>query len=145
MIKIICVGKLKENYLQKACNDYIARIQKYHKLEVIEILFQDNLEKERTAILKKIEEKDVVFLLEVSGKQMASEEFSKVIFKNFISNANITFIIGGSNGVHPDVVKRSTQQISFSKMTFPHQMFRLILLEQIYRAFKIEKNESYHK
>ncbi len=148
MIKIITVGKLKEEYLKKACDDYAKRIAKYHDVEIIEVPHKDSekgLILERDLILKHISPKDNVLLMAISGKQTDSKEFSKLVEKSFIKKPNITFIIGGSNGVHDDIRKISSSQISFSKMTFPHQVFRLILLEQIYRAFKISKNESYHK
>ncbi len=145
MIKIISVGKIKESYLQKACEAYQKRIAKYHLLKVIEIPFKDNLVKERDLILKNINDKDFVLLLAISGIQISSEELSELIEKTFINHPNITLIIGGSNGVHEDIKKIAKKQISFSKMTFPHQMFRLILFEQIYRAFKIINNEKYHK
>ena len=144
MIKIICVGKVKEQYLRDGISDYIKRISKYHKLNVIEVL-DSNIEEERDRIIKYIDNKDYVITLDIEGKQLSSLEFADKIDKTFIINSNITFVIGGSYGIHQDVKNRSDFSLSFSKMTFPHQLFRIILLEQIYRSFKILNNETYHK
>ena len=103
------------------------------------------LEKEKEQILKYLNEKDYVITLELEGKQFSSTEFAQKIDNIFLTNSNITFIIGGSYGLHDDIKKKSNLALSFSKFTFPHQLFRVILLEQIYRAFKIINNESYHK
>ena len=151
MIKILCVGKIKEKFFKEAINEYLKRISKYSKIEIIEVNDVDlnnkelNLEKERDNLMKYINDKDYIVTLEIEGKQMDSEEFSKTIDKTLINYPNITFIIGGSYGIHNDIKNRSNLKLSFSKMTFPHQLFRIILLEQIYRGFKIIKNESYHK
>lgn len=151
MIKILCVGKIKEKFFKEAIEEYLKRISKYSKLEVIEVNDVDlnnkelNLEKERDNLLKYINEKDYIVTLEIDGKQMNSEDFSQIIDKTLINYSNITFIIGGSYGIHKDIKDKSNLKLSFSKMTFPHQLFRIILLEQIYRGFKIIKNESYHK
>ncbi len=151
MIKIICIGKIKETYLREAIEEYKKRISKYTQLEIIELedySFQDNkitLKKEKEKILKVINNKDYIITLEIEGKQMTSEEFASKIDKIFIENSNITFIIGGSYGLDEEIKKLSSFKLSFSKMTFPHQLFRLILLEQIYRAFKINNHEEYHK
>ena len=148
MIKIICVGKIKEKYIKDATYDYLKRISKYHKTEIIE-LPDYNYDKEKTIkeegknILNKISDKDYVITLEINGKKIDSIKLSKVI-ENNISN-NITFVIGGSYGLSDDVIKRSNYQLSFSDLTFPHGLFRVILLEQIYRSFKIISNETYHK
>ena len=141
MIKIITVGKIKENYLKEAINDYQKRINKYHKLEIIEIE-DDNIINE---ILKHINKKDYLIALDIQGIELTSIELSKKIDNIFINNSNITFIIGGSNGIHDSIKNIVNYKLSFSKMTFPHQLFRLILLEQIYRSFKILNNETYHK
>ena len=144
MIKIICVGKIKEKYLCDAINDYLTRISKYHKIEIIEIPDNDiNSEKEN--ILKKINPKDYLITLEIEGKELTSIELSNLIDKTFIVSPTITFIIGGSTGLHKDIKNISNYHLSFSKLTFPHGLFRLILLEQIYRSFKILNNETYHK
>lgn len=147
MIKIICVGKIKEKYLRDAISEYEKRLTKYTKLEIIEVQDQsDNiLIKEKNLILKHINPKDYIITLELEGDAINSLEFAKKIDNILITNPNITFIIGGSNGLHEDVKRLSNYRLSFSKMTFPHQLFRVILLEQIYRSFKINKNESYHK
>ena len=151
MIKILCVGKIKEKFFKEAILEYLKRISKYSKIEIIEVSDVDlnnkelNLEKERDNLLKHINDKDYIVTLEIEGKQLTSEEFSNTIDKTLINYPNITFIIGGSYGIHDDIKNKSNLKLSFSKMTFPHQLFRIILLEQIYRAFKIIKNESYHK
>lgn len=144
MIKIISIGKLKENYLKEGINDYINRINKYHKIDLIE-LPDSTIEKEKELILKHINPKDYLITLEIEGNNPTSIELAKKIDKLFITNPNITFIIGGSEGLHQDIKKISNFHLSFSKLTFPHGLFRLILLEQIYRSFKILNNETYHK
>jgi len=144
MIKIICIGKLKENYLKEAIEDYKKRISKYHKLEIIE-LPDSNMEEEKENIKKHINSKDYIITMEIEGKELSSIELSQKIDKTFITNPTITFIIGGSDGLHPEIKNLSSYKLSFSKLTFPHGLFRLILLEQIYRSFKILNNETYHK
>ena len=144
MIKIICVGKLKEKYLTDGINDYLTRIRKYHKVELIE-LTDSNIINEGNDILKHISNKDYVISLAIKGTQLTSPELAEKIDKLFITNPNITFIIGGSNGIREDILNKSNMLLSFSKLTFPHGLFRLILLEQIYRSFKILNNETYHK
>lgn len=151
MIKIICVGKIKEKYLVSAIEEYSKRISKYTKIEIIELPDYDInnkdvvLEKEKENILKHINNKDYIITLEIEGSELNSEEFAKKIDKIFITNPNITFIIGGSYGLHNQIKNMSNFKLSFSKFTFPHQLFRVILLEQIYRVYKINNNESYHK
>lgn len=144
MIKIICVGKIKEKYLKDAINDYFTRIKKYHKIEIIELPDSD-IKTEKDLILKHINKKDYIITLEIEGHELTSLELSNKIDNIFINNSNITFIIGGSDGIHKDIKNISNYKLSFSKLTFPHQLFRLILLEQIYRSFKILNNETYHK
>lgn len=144
MIKIICVGKIKESFYRDAIMEYKKRLDKYHKVEIIEVM-DSNINQEKELILKKIRERDYIITMEIDGKELDSIEFADFIDKSLIRNSNITFIIGGSNGLHDDIKKLSNYALSFSKMTFPHQLFRVILLEQIYRAFKIIHNESYHK
>ena len=144
MIKIICIGKLKEKYLTDGVNDYLTRLRKYHKIDLIE-LSDSNINNEGTEILKHISNKDYVISLAIKGKELSSEELADKIDKTFISNPNITFIIGGSNGIRQDILNQSNMLLSFSKLTYPHGLFRLILLEQIYRSFKILNNETYHK
>ena len=151
MIKIICVGKIKEKYLVSGIEEYSKRISKYTKIEIIELPDYDInnkdvvLEKEKENILKHINNKDYIITLEIEGSELSSEEFAKKIDKIFITNPNITFIIGGSYGLHNQIKNMSDFKLSFSKFTFPHQLFRVILLEQIYRVYKINNNESYHK
>lgn len=144
MIKVICVGKVKERYLRDGISDYEKRISKYHKISIIEVL-DSNINEERDRILKYIGDKDYVITLEIDGKEMSSIMLADKIDKTFITNSNITFVIGGSDGIHNDIKNRSDFALSFSKFTFPHQLFRVILLEQIYRCFKIINNETYHK
>ena len=144
MIKIICVGKLKEKYLTDGVNDYITRLRKYHKIDLIE-LPDSNIDNEGNEILRHISNKDYIISLAIKGIQLTSTELADKIDKTFITNSNITFIIGGSNGIREDILNKSNMLLSFSKLTYPHGLFRLILLEQIYRSFKILNNESYHK
>lgn len=151
MIKIICVGKIKEKFLTDALNEYQKRISKYTKLEIISLQDYDynneelTKEKEKDAIIKNIAPKDYIITLEIEGQMLTSKEFANKIDNIYLTNSNITFIIGGSYGLADEVKKMSNFSLSFSKMTFPHQLFRVILLEQIYRSYKINNNESYHK
>ena len=142
MIKIICVGKIKEKYLNDLINDYKTRISKYHKIEIVE-LKDNNIDDESNEIIKNINNKDYNIYLDIKGEKLNSIELSNLISDTFTSGkSNITFIIGGSNGVNDEVKKLVNKRISFSDMTFPHGLFRGILLEQIYRSFKIIKNVS---
>ena len=151
MIRIITVGKLKEKYLKEAKEEYNKKISKYHKIEVIEV--EDSkidekeiaLKEEKDRILKNIIPKSYIITLEIEGKELTSIELSELIDKTFINYSDITFIIGGSYGIDDSIKKMSNYHLSFSKMTFPHQLFRILLLEQIYRSFKILNNEKYHK
>lgn len=145
MIKIICLGKLKEKYLCDAVNEYKKRISKYSKIEIIELNDLDDLKKEKELIEKNIGNKDYVITLEIEGNSISSVELANKIDNIFNTNSTITFIIGSSTGLHQDIKNRSNYKLSFSKLTFPHQLFRVILLEQIYRSFKINNNETYHK
>ena len=145
MIKIICLGKLKEKYLHEAVQEYKKRISKYSKIEIIELQDLDDLKKEKELIEKYINPKDYVITLEIEGNIISSEELAKKINNIFNTNSTIIFIIGSSTGLHQDIKNRSNYKLSFSKLTFPHQLFRVILLEQIYRSFKINNNETYHK
>ncbi len=151
MIKIICIGKIKENFLIEAINEYSKRIKKYVNLEIIELKDQSYddidkvLESEKDLILKQIKKGDYIITLEIDGNMYNSVDLSKKIEEIQIYNPNITFIIGGSYGLHDDIKKLSDLKLSFSKLTFPHQLFRVILLEQIYRCYKIINNETYHK
>ncbi len=151
MIKIICVGKIKEKFYKEAIEEYTKRLSKYTKLQIIEVedvnLPNEILIKQKEAELieKNISEKDYVITLEIEGKELNSIELSKKIQELEQTNPNITFVIGGSYGLDDKIKQRSNFKLSFSKLTFPHQLFRVILLEQIYRAYKIKNNESYHK
>lgn len=151
MIKIICVGKIKEKYLKEAIEDYSSRIKKYTNIEIVELNDEkiDNekatKKKEGERILNNIKEKDYVITLDLNGKEYNSLAFAKFMNDIFIINSNIVFVIGGSLGLDDEVLKRANHSISFSKFTFPHQLFRVVLLEQIYRSYKINNNENYHK
>lgn len=151
MIKIICIGKLKEKYFKDASCEYLKRLSKYTKISLIEINdFSDVdvkscLVKEKEAILKNVKDKDNVVLLDVNGIEYSSTLFSNFINDELSYNSNITFIIGSSNGFDDEIYSLFKKRVSFSKMTFPHQLFRILLLEQIYRSFKIINNEKYHK
>ncbi len=146
-MKIICVGKIKEKFFRDATEEYVKRISKYTKLEIVEIPDESdfNLKKEGDKILSKIKDSDYVITLEIEGNILDSLEFARKIDNNFNSNKNLTFVIGSSYGLDDLVKQRSNYRLSFSKFTFPHQMFRVMLLEQIYRAYKINNNENYHK
>ncbi|MGM0165420.1 ribosomal RNA large subunit methyltransferase H [Enterococcus sp. AZ135] len=157
-IKIISVGKLKEKYLVQGISEYTKRLSKYCKITLIEVpdekapeklsdaeMIQVK-EKEGERILAKIKEQEYVFALAINGKNPSSEEFAATLDKLQTSgNSQFVFVIGGSLGLSEQVLKRSNAQISFGKMTYPHQLMRLILVEQIYRAFRINQNEPYHK
>lgn len=151
MIKIICVGKVKEKYLQEAIKDYQKRISRYTKLEIIEVQdqgiddYNKAMEIEAGQIEKYIDDRSYLITLEIEGDLITSVDLANKIDKTFTNYSNITFIIGGSYGISESLKTRANYHLSFSKMTFPHQLFRIILLEQIYRAFKINNNESYHK
>ena len=156
-INIICVGKIKEKYLQDAINEYSKRLSKYCKLNITELpdekipdkvnssLSEQIKEKECNKILEHIKKDSYVIALNVEEKQLSSEDFSKKIEDISMINSNITFIIGGSLGLTKKLLDSCNFKLSFSKMTFPHQLFRVFLLEQIYRAFKISNGENYHK
>ncbi len=150
MIKVITVGKLKEKYLKEAEEEYLKRLSKYTKVELIEVNdskiddMKQALLEEKNNILKYINPKDYIITLEIEGKQLTSPELADKIDKTFISNSDITFIIGGSYGMHEEIKAKSNFKLSFSKMTFPHQLIRVFLLEQLFRAFKISNNETYH-
>lgn len=149
MIKIICLGSIKESYLREAIEEYKKRLSKYTKLEIVELKDEKDtsnpLKKEKENILKHIDSKDNIIILDINGKEMTSEEFSQFINKELTMYSNITFIIGSSTGLDSEIKGLSNKRISFSRLTFPHQIFRIILLEQIYRSFKIINNETYHK
>ena len=152
MLKLICVGKVKDASLKALIDDYQKRIQKYHKLEVIEVKdepIRDNekevLDIEASRIMSKIDKDDYVILLDLHGESLDSVSFANKIDKLFVSYSKITFVIGGSLGLGEEVKKRANYRLKLSDMTFLHQMTRLIILEQIYRCFKILNHETYHK
>jgi len=151
MIKILCLGKIKETFFKEAINEYTKRLSKYTKIDIVELDDYKgddkiiSLEKEKSLILKNLNEKDFVITLEIEGNELTSIELSKKIDEILTFNSNIVFVIGSSYGLHDDIKRRSNYKLSFSKLTFPHQLFRVVLLEQIYRSYKILNNESYHK
>ncbi|MFI3260750.1 MAG: 23S rRNA (pseudouridine(1915)-N(3))-methyltransferase RlmH [bacterium] len=145
MIKIICFGKLKEKYLEELVNDYVKRINKYHKIEILNLKDENDMKKEKESLLRYLNKDHYNILLDIDGSLYNSVEFSKKINSTFIQNSTITFVIGGSDGVSEDIKHLFNERISFSKFTLPHGLFRGVLLEQIYRSFKIENNEGYHK
>lgn len=156
-ITVICVGKLKEKYLSDAINEYSKRLSRFIKLNIIELLdekiadnasekqIQQIKEKEGKAIISRIKQGSCVITLCVEGKQFSSEDLAQKISDISMTNSNITFIVGGSLGLSDEVKSLSSIRLSFSKMTLPHQLMRVVLLEQVYRAYKINSNENYHK
>ena len=152
MYKIVCVGKIKEDFLTKGINEYTKRINGFVKFEIIEVKevntnnIVNNMKEEANNILQKINKNDYVITLEIEGKSFDSILFSKELEKLVTyGNSNIVFVIGGSNGLDENVKERSNMALSFSKFTFPHQLMRLILVEQIYRSLTITYNKEYHK
>ncbi len=152
MYKIVCVGKIKEDFLTKGINEYTKRINGFVKFEIIEVKevntnnIVNNMKEEANNILQKINKNDYVITLEIEGKSFDSILFSKELEKLVTyGNSNIVFVIGGSNGLDESVKERSNMALSFSKFTFPHQLMRLILVEQIYRSLTITYNKEYHK
>ena len=156
-INIVCIGKIKETYLKDAINEYSKRLSKYCKLNIIELpdeKIPDKLNeslsneikiKESNSILNHIKKDSYIICLDLTGKEFTSEEFSKNIENLSLQTSNITFVIGGSLGLSSDIFKKAHQKICFSKMTFPHQLIRVFLLEQLFRAFKISNGETYHR
>ena len=156
-ISIICVGKIKEKYWLDAISEYSKRLSRYCKLNIIEVADEKTPDdasdaecdaikkKEADKILKKIDSQGLVCTLEIAGKRFTSEGFASFIDGSSTRTSHIQFVIGGSLGLHSSVLDRSDMGISFSDMTFPHQMMRVILLEQIYRGFRITNGEPYHK
>jgi 23S rRNA (pseudouridine1915-N3)-methyltransferase len=157
-ISIISVGKLKEKYLKEGIDEYKKRLSRYCSIDIIEVMDekapeslslkeeQQIKEKEGQSVLKYIKDSTYVICLDLKGKMLSSEELSELIGDLGVTgNSNIAFIIGGSLGLSKDVLDRANYKLCFSKMTFPHQLMRLILLEQVYRGFRILKNEPYHK
>ena len=152
MIKIIAVGKVKDRHLFALIEDYVKRISRYHKIEVIEVKDEpitDNekavLDKEGQRALAKIDANDYVILLDLHGKSIDSLSLAAKIDSLFNTHSKIAFVIGGSLGLSEELLRRADERIKLSDLTFLHQMTRLILLEQIYRSFKILNHETYHK
>ena len=156
-IDIICVGKLKEKYLKEAVEEYSKRLSRYCSLNIVELpdekipdtnsdkLLEEVKTKECERIKNAIKKDSYTIALDLSGKQYSSIEFSRHIEDISLINSSITLIIGGSLGMTESFLKTVNEKISFSKMTFPHQIIRVFLLEQLFRAFKIANNETYHK
>lgn len=157
-ITILSVGKLKEKYWKQAIAEYEKRLGAYTKIEIIEVPDEkapENMsdkeieqvkEKEGQRLLAKIKPQATVITLEIEGKMLSSEGLAKELNQRMTQGqSDFVFVIGGSNGLHQDVLQRSNYALSFSKMTFPHQMMRVVLIEQVYRAFKIMRGEAYHK
>lgn len=154
MIRIVAVGKIKDRHLDALIQDYFSKIQKYHKIEIVEvkdetIVANDStssiLQKEGERLLKVIGDDEYVITMDLHGKALDSLAFAKKIDQTFNHHSKLTFIIGGSLGLSEEVRRRSNERIKLSDLTFLHQMTRLILLEQIYRSYKILNNETYHK
>lgn len=149
MIKVICVGKIKDSNLKSLIDDYYKRIIKYTSIQIIELKDEnenyDEMKKESKEIENYLDSKSYNIALDRLGKNIDSINFSKLIDKTFISYPNINFIIGGSLGIDKSILDKCNIVLNFSSLTFPHQLFRLMLLEQIYRSFKILNNERYHK
>ena len=156
-VRILCVGKLKEPYFEDACAEFQKRLSRFCALEIVEVPDEkapeslhpadEDLvrEKEGRRILKAIGQKDFVVALAIDGKQMRSEAFAAFLEEKELAARPLTFVIGGSLGLSAEVYARSDTKLSFSQMTFPHRIARLLLLEQLYRGFKIRRNEAYHK
>ena len=157
-IKIIAVGKIKEKYMMEGIKEYSKRLSKYSNVEIIEVTDEKTSEKlsereinlikdkEGARILSKIPQNAYIISLDIKGKQLSSEDLAEKIEDLMVNGVNnIVFIIGGSLGLADEILEKSNFRLSFSKMTFPHQMMRMILLEQVYRGFRIMRGEPYHK
>ena len=156
-INIICVGKIKEKFFKDAILEYSKRLSKYCKLDILELPDEKIPDKSNPSIENSIKEKECnniinhlktdsyIIALDLKGKELSSENFSKKLDNISMQNSKITFIIGGSLGLTQNLLNMCNEKICFSQMTFPHQLIRIFLLEQIYRAFKISNNETYHK
>ena len=156
-IHIVCIGKVKESYLKDAISEYSKRLSKYCKLTILELpdekipdklnesLANEIKEKESNAILHHIKKDSYIICLDLAGKEFSSEDFSKNLENLSLQTSHITFVIGGSLGLSSEILKKAHQKFCFSKMTFPHQLIRVFLLEQIFRGFKISNGETYHR
>jgi len=145
MIRIICLGKIKENYLKDGINDYLKRIGKYHKIDIIELKDNENILFEENLLNKYIDKKNYNIALCIEGEKISSIDFANLININLMNYGNISFFIGSSQGLSDNIKQKMNQLVSFGDITIPHGLFRIILLEQVYRAFKIINNETYHK
>lgn len=150
MIRIVAVGKIKETFFTQAVEEYSKRLSGYYKLQIVEVADEKcdekTLEKEADKILRHLKETDYVIALVIAGQKFSSEGLAEKIRQlELEGKSNITFVIGGSMGLSRRVIDRADLKLSFSDMTFPHQLMRVILLEQIYRVCKINRNEPYHK
>ena len=156
-INIVCIGKIKENYLKDAISEYSKRLNKFCNLNIIELLDEKLPNKINDSIINEIKTKECnkmiqsikkdsyIICLDLKGKEFSSEEFSKKIDNIALNfNSSITFVIGGTLGLNQEILSLANEKICFSKMTFPHQLIRVFLLEQLFRAFKISNNETYH-
>ena len=145
-IVILCAGKLKEQFYRDGVKEYEKRLGRYVKLFITEVQDGPDMDHEAERMLPKLKEDDFVITLEIGGEALDSEGFAELISKlRSTVKSRVVFVIGGSEGLHPDILKRSDMRLSFSRMTFPHNLMRVILLEQIYRAYRIINNEPYHK
>ena len=156
-INIVCVGKIKENYLKDAISEYSKRLSKFCNLNIIELsdeklpnklndsIINEIKNKECNKMIQSIKKDSYIICLDLKGKELSSEDFSKKIENIALNfNSSITFVIGGTLGLNEEILSLSSEKICFSKMTFPHQLIRVFLLEQLFRAFKISNNETYH-
>ena len=155
-INIICIGKIKENFFKDSIDEYSKRLSKYCKLEILELpdekipeklndkIIDEIKNKECDNIIKHIKNNSYIICLDLKGKEFSSENFSKKIDTLTLCTSNITFIIGGSLGLTNKVLNMANEKICFSQMTFPHQLIRIFLLEQLFRSFKITNGERYH-
>ncbi|MCI8326380.1 MAG: 23S rRNA (pseudouridine(1915)-N(3))-methyltransferase RlmH [Lachnospiraceae bacterium] len=157
-ITILCVGKIKEKFYREAIEEYRKRLSRYCRIDILEVADEKTVEgassaleeqikkREGERLLSKIKDMDYVIALAIQGKMLDSVELSKHLERIALhGKSHLVFIIGGSLGLSEIVLQRADEQLSFSKMTFPHQLMRVILLEQIYRSYRIQKKEPYHK
>lgn len=157
-ITIVCVGKIKEKFYRDALAEYTKRLSRYCKLEIVEVADEQTPDKSSPALEEQIKQREAerilgrlkedmyVCTLEIAGKKLTSEQFSSWLEQSTLSGkSHIAFVIGGSLGLHESVIRQSQYHLSFSDMTFPHQLMRVILCEQVYRAFRIMNGEPYHK
>ena len=156
-INIVCIGKIKEKFFKDAIDEYSKRLSKYYKLNIVELpdekipekintnIENDIKSKECTNMINHIKKDSYIICLDLNGKEFSSEQFSKKIEDISMESSQITFVIGGSLGLNQEILSLANQKICFSKMTFPHQLIRVFLLEQIFRAFKISNGETYHR